>query len=34
MLDVLALQTTQEPETEDSDTALPRSGISVICQPD
>jgi hypothetical protein len=34
MLDVLALQTVQEPETEDSEPTLPRSGISVICQPD
>jgi hypothetical protein len=33
VIDVLALQATEEPETESSDTKLPESGWSVVCQP-
>jgi hypothetical protein len=32
VIDVLALQATEEPETESSD-KLPESGWSVVCQP-
>ena len=33
VIDVLALQATDEPETETSDTELPESSWSVVCQP-